>query len=231
MRAHSRFRRILTALVLAAVCMAAGCAPQGSGPSARPSGGNSADGLPVESSLPRMRAESGQSVHVAVSGGDAAFNSDLESMLTGYLQSERNLVPAETAREADIVLRVTVEDIYSLGSRNAPLKAGTALGSTATGTMLGALLGGAVGGRSGLGWGAGGGALLGLGAALWDSSGKTSVWGMKALVGAGRSGREPATGDMHRLAVRAEGERMDRKDILPALEDALCRAIIDAFGS
>ena len=57
-------------------------------------------------------------------------------MLTGYLQSEKDLNPADSAQKADLLLRVKVEDIYPLGSRNAPVSAGHALGTTATGAML-----------------------------------------------------------------------------------------------
>lgn len=138
-------------------------------------------GAPVQGPfdpLPRVSVRSGQSVHVAVSGGEPNLNADLQSMLTAYIQSERGLAPADAANAAGILVRVRIEDIYPLGSKNEPVSAGKALGSAATGAMLGMLLGSAVdlNGRSGAGWGAGGGALLGLGVAMLDSRGKSKVW-------------------------------------------------------
>ena len=80
-------------------------------------------------------------------------------------------------------------------------------------------------------WGAGAGAALGLGVALLDSSGKSKIWGMKALVGVGRNGREPSDADMHRTTVRAEGANMGKEEILPALEDTLSRKILESLRS
>lgn len=70
--------------------------------------------------LPRVAVKSGQSVHVAVSGGEPNLNADLQSMLTAYIQSERGLAPADAAKDADILVRVRIEDIYPLGSKNEP---------------------------------------------------------------------------------------------------------------
>lgn len=178
-----------------------------------------------------MAVKSGQSVHVAVSGGEPNLNADLQSMLTAYIQSERGLAPADAAKDADILVRVRIEDIYPLGSKNEPVSAGKALGGAATGAMLGMLLGGAVNvnGRSGAGWGAGGGALLGLGVALLDSHGKSKVWGMRARVGISPDGREPAEADMRQVAVSAEGADMGREDSLPALEDKLSLEVLNAL--
>ena len=52
---------------------------------------------------------------------------------------------------------------------------------------------------------------------------------MKALVGVGRNGREPAESDMHRTVVRAEGANMGKDEIAPALEDTLSRKILDSL--
>ena len=156
--------KLAALLCMLALCaLGAGCAAQQDqpvGPNAEaPSGGN---GGAADSPLQSVQVRKGQTVHVAVTGGDSAFNADMESMLTGYLQSEKDLTPADSPQKADLLIRVKIEDIYPLGSRNAPVNAGHALGSTATGAMLGALLGGATGGRSGLAWGASAGAALGL---------------------------------------------------------------------
>ena len=204
----------------------AGVAPEQGGP-----GG----GAPAQTSLeplPRVPVRSGQSVHVAVSGGDPNLNADLQSMLTAYIQSERGLTPAEAARDADILVRVRIEDIYPLGSKSEPVSAGKALSGAAAGAMLGMLLGRAVdaNGRGGAGWGAGGGALLGLGVAMLDSRGKSKVWGLRARVGIRSDGREPVETDMRQVAVSAEGADMGREDCLPALEDKLSLEVLNALA-
>ena len=225
--------KLAAMLCMLALCaLGAGCAAQQdqpAGPAPAKADQPGGDASAAETPLQNVQIRKGQTVHVKVSGGDSGFNADMESMLTGYLQSDKDLTPADSAQKADLLIRVKVEDIYPLGSRNAPVSAGHALGSTATGAMLGALLGGATGGRSGLAWGASAGAALGLGTALLDSSGKSKVWGMKALVGVGRNGREPAESDMHRTVVRAEGANMGKDEIAPALEDTLSRKILDSL--
>ena len=150
--------KLAALLCMLTLCaLGAGCAAQQDqpvGPNAEaPSGGNgSGNSGAADSPLQSVQVRKGQTVHVAVTGGDSAFNADMESMLTAYLQSEKDLTPADSPQKADLLIRIKIEDIYPLGSRNAPVNAGHALGSTATGAMLGALLGGATGGRSGLAW-------------------------------------------------------------------------------
>lgn len=229
-------RHVLPLLTLALCCLLAACAGRQAGDAGTMPDGTTAH--PPEGSqgpfdpLPRVAVKSGQSVHVAVSGGEPNLNADLQSMLTAYIQSERGLAPADAAKDADILVRVRIEDIYPLGSKNEPVSAGKALGGAATGAMLGMLLGGTVNvnGRSGAGWGAGGGALLGLGVALLDSHGKSKVWGMRARVGISPDGREPAEADMRQVAVSAEGADMGREDSLPALEDKLSLEVLNALA-
>lgn len=228
-----KFAAVLCLLTMFAC--GAGCASHQDQPGAPPAADSGArpegDAGATDAPLQRVQVRKGQTVHVAVSGGDATFNADFESMLTSYLQSEKDLTPADSAQKADLLIRVKVEDVYPLGSRNAPVSAGRALGTTATGAMLGALLGGATGSRSGVAWGAGAGVALGLGATLLDSSGKSKIWGMKALVGVGRDGREPSEADMRRTTVRAEGADMGKEEIMPALEDTLSRKILESLHS
>lgn len=212
-----RFLRVFGICLLCAACVPnGGCTsrqmPPDHGTAARP---------------PVIQASRGQSVHVSVRGGEPALNEDLASMITAYLQSERDLVPAEDARRADVLVRVRIEDVQPTGRRDIPVRGGQMLGTTAAGATLGALLGGAVGGYSGVGWGAGGGALLGVGVALLDSPGQNMVWSMKARVGMGRSGREPAEADMVPVTVSA-GAAGGRQEALPALEDRLSRVILEA---
>ena len=227
-----RLSRLAVTLCLFVLCLSvAACASRqtppdgGSPPAAGDDAGN------ADAPLQTMQVRKGQSVFVKVSGGEAGVNADLESMLTGYLQSEKDLTPADSAAKADLIIRIKMEEIYPMGSRSTSVNAGHALGSTATGAMLGALLGGATGGRSGLAWGASAGAALGLGTALLDSSGKNKIWGMKALVGMGRDGKEPDEAQMNRITVRAEGANMAKDDIMPALEDTLSRKILDSLRS
>lgn len=225
------FRPLCRALLLACltlpVCfMLAGCAGKDAGGSGPAADDAAAPGW--SAALPTVTAKPGQSVHVGVRGGSESFNADLASMLTGYLQSDRSLTPADTAQEADIVVRVRVEDIRQLGSCSAPASGGRTLGTTATGAVLGAMLGGAVGGGRGAAWGIGGGALLGLGVGLSDG-GSYNVWGLEAQVGFGRHGHEPADDAWSRVRVTAEGENMGREASLPGLEDALSRKVVDAL--
>lgn len=229
--------RFVAAICLTILCLlAAGCASRhGVDPDTR---GNP-DSLPgspadprsnqAEASpgpLPAIKASPGQSVFVDVSGGSASFNADLQSMLTAYLQSERELVPADSARGSDLLLRVAVDEVTPLGSRSTPPDAGRTLGHTATGAMLGALVGGASGGGRGAAWGVGGGLLLGLGVSMLDG-GTSNIWGMRARVGAGRNGKQPQ--EMYAVSVSAEGANMGREDILPALEDRLSSEIVKAI--
>ncbi|MDD4702058.1 MAG: hypothetical protein PHI96_07545, partial [Desulfovibrio sp.] len=100
--------RFVAPLCIAMLCLfAAGCASHQN--SAPPDGSNYPPGTPADAranqadatSLPTIKARPGQSVFADVSGGSAAFNADLQSMLTAYLQSERELVPADSAKVAD----------------------------------------------------------------------------------------------------------------------------------
>ena len=226
--------RLMAALCLTMLFMAAGCSShQNSGntedsgfPPGSPDDPRASQAQASPDPLPAIKAKPGQSVFVDVSGGSASFNADLQSMLTAYLQSERELVPAETAKEADLTLRVVVEDVTPLGSRSTPASPGRTLGHAGTGAMLGALVGGSAGGGRGAAWGVGGGLLLGLGVSMLDG-GTSNIWGMRARVGAGRNGKQPQ--EMYAVSVSAEGANMGRDDILPALEDKLSSEIVKAI--
>lgn len=233
MRICPILNRLAAALCLTMLFMAAGCASHQNSGNTEDSGfppGSPADPRANQAQaspdpLPTIKAKPGQSVFVDVSGGSASFNADLQSMLTAYLQSERELVPAETAKEADLTLHVVVEDVTPLGSRSTPASPGRTLGHAGTGAMLGALVGGSAGGGRGAAWGVGGGLLLGLGVSMLDG-GTSNMWGMRAQVGVGKKGRQPDA--MHTVAVSAEGENMGRDAILPALEDKLSNEIVKA---
>ena len=228
--------RLVATICLTMLCLlAAGCSSRQAASPEDPASSDFTPGFPADpranqadatsGPLPPIKASPGQSVFVDVSGGSATFNADLQSMLTAYLQSERQLVPADSAQGADLLLRVAVDEVTPLGSRSTPPSAGRTLGHTATGAMLGALVGGSTGGGRGAAWGVGGGLLLGLGVSMLDG-GTSNIWGMRARVGAGRNGKQPQ--EMYTVSVSAEGTNMGRDDILPALEDKLSNEIVKA---
>ena len=179
--------------------------------------------------LPKVSASRGENVWIDVKGGDSSLNEDLHSMLTAWLQSERGLSPVDAPDQAKIVVAVNLGDTVSLGTHDKPMRGTQALAGTAMGAGLGALLGSAFG-RYGTGVGAGAGALLGLGVTWLDNRGKSSLWALRARVGIRSDGTAPQEKDMRALVVTAEGDRMDKKEILPALEDALCQKIVGAFS-
>ena len=122
-----RLSRLAVTLCLFVLCLSvAACASRqtppdgGSPPAAGDDAGN------ADAPLQTMQVRKGQSVFVKVSGGEAGVNADLESMLTGYLQSEKDLTPADSAAKADLIIRIKMEEIYPLGSRSTPVNAGHA---------------------------------------------------------------------------------------------------------
>lgn len=179
--------------------------------------------------LPAVKARSGQPVFVEVKGGAESVNEDLRSMLTAYLQSERGLSPVESLGEARIVVAVNLGDTVSIGTRDRPMSGTQGLAGAATGAGLGALLGSVTGSYRGTGIGAGVGALLGLGAVWLDNKGRNNAWALRARVGIRNDGATPGETDIRALVVTADGADMDEKEILPGLEDALCRKIVEAI--
>ena len=179
--------------------------------------------------LPTVNAQSGQPVFVEVKGGTDSVNEDLHSMLTAYLQSERGLSPVETLKEARVVVAVNLGDTVPLGTSDRPMSGTQGLAGAATGAGLGALLGSLSGSYRGTGIGAGVGALLGLGVVWLDNKGKNHAWAMRARVGIRTDGVMPGDTDTRALVVTADGANMNEKEILPGLEDALCRKIVEAI--
>lgn len=179
--------------------------------------------------LPTVQARSGQPVFVEVKGGTDSVNEDLHSMLTAYLQSERGLSPVDNLKEARLVVTVNLGDTVPLGTRDKPMSGTQGLAGAATGAGLGALLGSVTGSYRGTGIGAGVGALLGLGVVWLDNKGKNNAWAMRAKVGIRNDGTMPGGPDIRALVVSADGANMGEKEILPGLEDALCRQIVEAI--
>ena len=205
----------VSAVLLALLCLTifslAGCAssqsPQGP--------------VPASSALPQQEAGDASSVFVEVKSGDSSFNSDLASLVASTLQSDHGINPADSRKEADITIDITVNDAYLAASSGRRISGSQALGTTAVGTMLG--LGG---GRSGALIGAGAGALIGLSASAADAKSE-NTWAMKSTVTMQKKGGEPVTKEH---AVTASGRGMDRSSALHALEDKLAQDISAAYG-
>lgn len=205
---------LLSVLLLLALALSA-CASRDTRPAPAP-------GAP----LPAVTLEQGDRVFVQIENGKS-MTEDLHSMLTAYLQSERGLNPASSAKEADLVILVEIRDVWATsdGSR---VGAGRTLGNVGTGTMLGVLLGGLADGRTGAIVGAGIGAAVGVGATLHDSGGTSTSWAMEAAVGTAAR-RLPDKGSLHPVAVTSKGNPRSEAEAFAGLEDALCRKILDAI--
>ena len=174
--------------------------------------------------LPPVSLSEGSSVYVAATGQDPPA-ADLASLVSASLQSECNLRIADSPQEADAVVRLHIRDIFVAGVSRRFAEPGAAFGRGAMGTMLGATVGSLAGGRTGALWGAVGGAALGLGVAAGETGGSNSIWAMKTdvAIAVGKAG--PTTTE---VVVHAPPARQ-KNDALPALEDALTRAVVRAF--
>lgn len=208
----------VSAVLLALLCLTlfslAGCAssqsPQGP--------------VPASSALPQQEAGDASSVFVEVKSSDNSFNSDLASLVASTLQSDHGINPADSRKEADITIDITVNDVYLAASSGRRISGSQALGTTAVGTMLGLGVGSIAGGRSGALIGAG--ALLGLSASAADAKSE-NTWAMKSTVTMQKKSGEPVTKEH---AVTASGRGMDRSSALHALEDKLAQDISAAYG-
>ena len=210
----------VSAVLLALLCLTlfslAGCAssqsPQGP--------------VPASSALPQQEAGDASSVFVEVKSSDNSFNSDLASLVASTLQSDHGINPADSRKEADITIDITVNDVYLAASSGRRISGSQALGTTAVGTMLGLGVGSRAGGRRGALIGAGAGALLGLSASAADAKSE-NTWAMKSTVTMQKKSGEPVTKEH---AVTASGRGMDRSSALHALEDKLAQDISAAYG-
>lgn len=181
--------------------------------------------------LKKVTVQPGSRVFVKVDGSNQIVNEDSESMITGYLQSERGLLPTSEKDDADLIIRVVLEAPFPLGKTNAPLQAAQGIGLAGMGATLGLLIGSAADRSYGPGIGAAIGALAGLGGALWDNGGKYRVWGLQAWVGMGQNGRMPDDSALSRVLVRSETDESGQNDAWPGLEDGLARQITDSIVS
>ena len=118
-----------------------GCAGQNS----QNGGGGTIQGLPA------YPASQNESVYVSVTGGTRDFNDDLSSLVVASLQSDLGLVPADSSRDADILIDIAVRDLYVAAIGGKKINGGRlAIGSIA-GDREGALIGAGIGAALGLG--------------------------------------------------------------------------------
>ena len=112
----------VSAVLLALLCLTlfslAGCAssqsPQGP--------------VPASSALPQQEAGDASSVFVEVKSSDNSFNSDLASLVASTLQSDHGINPADSRKEADITIDITVNDVYLAASSGRRISGSQALG-------------------------------------------------------------------------------------------------------
>ena len=119
--------------------------------------------------LPAYPASQNESVYVSVTGGTRDFNDDLSSLVVASLQSDLGLVPADSSRDADILIDIAVRDLYVAAIGGKKINGGRALANTAMATTLGLAIGSIAGDREGALIGAGIGAALGLGVTAADA--------------------------------------------------------------
>lgn len=208
--------------VLLICCFAAGCAT-----GVRGGQGNSAR---TELSQPLRIGTVAADPYIYVDvTGDAHVAPDLQSLLTALLQSDVGARLADSAGEAEYVVRVRVLEVGLIDSKSVGMSLKEGVGSTLFGTLAGVAVGGAVGGRTGATWGAGIGALLGLGVGLAENADNTAyVWSLITDVGITRKAR-PEQALESRVAATIDGVNLNREDALPALEDGVAREIVRAF--
>lgn len=208
--------------VLLMCCFAAGCATGSHG-----GWGNS---VHTELSRPlRIGAVAADPrIYVDVTG-EAHAAPDLQSLLTALLQSDAGARLADSAGEAEYVVRVRVLEAGLSDSRAVGMSLKEGVGSALFGTLAGVTVGGAVGGRTGASWGAGIGVLLGLGVGLAENAdNRAYVWSMIADVGITRKTPSEQTWES-RVAATVDGVNLNREEALPALEDGVAREIVRAF--
>jgi hypothetical protein len=178
---------------------------------------------------PVTRVEKGDRVFVEVEGGSTQHQEDFASMLTAYLQSDRGLSTADEPEDADYIIRVRIDDVFTKEMKSASPGVGRTFGSTATGALLGMALG-SLGGRRGAIVGAGIGAAAGLGVALADAEGKLQVWAMDVSYGIWRSDEDIRDKDMQQTTVSAAVQvDRGREEALPALDDSFCQHLLSVI--
>jgi hypothetical protein len=158
---------------------------------------------------------------------------ELQTMISSYLQSERGINPAYSQDEADLTIDVSVLSLSLVGTRS---EGGGASGrEMLQGGLMGAGLGLAVGGlangRTGALWGAALGAGAGAGAMALTaerSDDTISQWQMVAEVRLFTHQQKSRDVRPVRISVYSEGQGLDQAAALPQLEDKLTMEIVQA---
>lgn len=212
--AHKGLGALLVPLVIFCL-LVAGCA----GKTAAGEGGGTIQGL-----FP-YPASQNESVYVTVSGGTRDFNDDLSSLVVASLQSDLGLYPADSARDADILIDVAVRDIYVAAIGGKKINGGRALANTAMATTLGLAIGSIAGDREGALVGAGIGAVVGLGVTAMDAD-SSYTWQLDADVTMRRRGEKASP---QPYSTTASGTNMERQDAEFALKNQLSVDVVNSL--
>lgn len=206
------------ALVLMALVLCAGCSSREA-----PYGDPGASGQPRLTAFP---AHADEYVYVKVTGGEAAFNDDLSSLIVGYLQSDCSLIPADNRQSADIVIDVAVRDLALVAVGDREIDATRGLANTAMATTLGIAIGSLAGYREGALIGAGVGAAVGLGVTVAGADTR-NTWALTADVTIARQGEDA---DPQAYSGTAQGMGMKREEAEAALKNTLGQDIATSLS-
>ena len=190
-----------------------GCAGQNS----QNGGGGTIQGLPA------YPASQNESVYVSVTGGTRDFNDDLSSLVVASLQSDLGLVPADSSRDADILIDIAVRDLYVAAIGGKKINGGRALANTAMATTLGLAIGSIAGDREGALIGAGIGAALGVTAADADTE---YTWQLDCDVTMRRRGEKA---NPLPYSTTATATNMERQDAEYALKNQLSVDMVNSL--
>ncbi len=169
----------LACLLIMLLALASGCSGK-----ARP-----VDSLPDETRLSSCPVDQGEYVLVRVDGGGDGECATLEGIVTATLQSQVGVRPAHDEDEADVMVRISLKDLYLASIERGRLNASRTLANTAVGTTLGLTVGSLAGRRTGALIGSGVGAALGLTVSALDTD-TVETWAGSADIAITRRGGE-----------------------------------------
>ncbi len=160
-----------------------------------------------------------------ISSNKTAAREDIKGLLTALLQSDYGIRLADSAAEADYVVRLTVETFHTAGRTEAPVDAASLALPIIASAAGGAQIGAEIDGGEGALYGAGIGLVVGLGIGLLTQDGDHIIWRMTAQVDVEHKGESFTS----RIDARVQDEYMDAAQAALALEDKVARAIAQAF--
>lgn len=175
--------------------------------------------------LPAYPASQNESVYVSVTGGTRDFNDDLSSLVVASLQSDLGLVPADSSRDADILIDIAVRDLYVAAIGGKKINGGRALANTAMATTLGLAIGSIAGDREGALIGAGIGAAVGLGVTAADAD-TEYTWQLDCDVTMRRRGEKA---NPLPYSTTATATNMERQDAEYALKNQLSVDMVNSL--